>query len=219
MHALTEGASDDVAIDALDAGGDADVREPRAPQHQHHELERGVFSSRLVAAKKETEQLRIELALAKLERDEARAGLKDTAAAVRHPVASDPLRRVASVVTVANAGESGLQEKVGTLPWVVVASLGTGRYRGLALDALKSARENFGGDCRATFHLVTDRPDGVDAHFNPAFAPYREWPVVSFIMHWRFSRFSRSCFKSLAQRAFLSLSRTLTLSTFLLSET
>lgn len=58
----------------------------------------------------------------------------------------------------------------------MVASLGTGRYRSLAMSALDSAREHFGHDCRLSLHLITDDVEGVSQLYNPSYAPYREWP-------------------------------------------
>ena len=39
-----------------------------------------------------------------------------------------------------------------------------------------AAEQFFGGDCRVSLHLLTDRVDGAPPELNPAFAPYREWP-------------------------------------------
>lgn len=50
------------------------------------------------------------------------------------------------------------------------------RYRSLAIAALQSAREHFGGDCHLSLHLLSDELEGVGKEYNPAFAPYREWP-------------------------------------------
>eukprot|EP00040_Diaphanoeca_grandis_P014764 m.75000 g.75000 ORF g.75000 m.75000 type:complete len:592 (-) comp24724_c0_seq3:94-1869(-) len=69
-----------------------------------------------------------------------------------------------------------LSDKPARLPRVVLTALGTGRYREMALDALKSAAEFFGGDCVPTFHLITDNLTDVDPRFNVVHAPYREWP-------------------------------------------
>eukprot|EP00040_Diaphanoeca_grandis_P032287 m.195372 g.195372 ORF g.195372 m.195372 type:complete len:517 (+) comp32566_c0_seq1:789-2339(+) len=69
-----------------------------------------------------------------------------------------------------------LTQKPATLPRAVVACLGTARYRYIAIEALKSAREHFGGDCLVSLHLLTDNVSGVDPEFNPSYAPYREWP-------------------------------------------
>lgn len=70
-----------------------------------------------------------------------------------------------------------LSGRPAVLPRVIIACLGTGRYRELAIGALQSAREKFGGDCRLSLHLLTDDVEGVEREFNPAFAPYREWQV------------------------------------------
>jgi len=63
------------------------------------------------------------------------------------------------------------------LPRVVITCLGTGRYRTLAIAALESARTFLGGDCLLSLHLLTNNVTGVDPEFNPAFIPYREWPL------------------------------------------
>lgn len=63
------------------------------------------------------------------------------------------------------------------LPRVVITCLGTGRYRTLAIAALESARTFLGGDCLLSLHLLTDNVTAVDPEFNPAFIPYREWPL------------------------------------------
>eukprot|EP00041_Stephanoeca_diplocostata_P032647 m.1053199 g.1053199 ORF g.1053199 m.1053199 type:complete len:537 (+) comp24187_c1_seq1:699-2309(+) len=62
------------------------------------------------------------------------------------------------------------------LPRVVVATIATGRYRALGIQALGTAYRHFGGDCIPSFHLLTDNATGVPPHLNPAFAPYRAWP-------------------------------------------
>lgn len=69
-----------------------------------------------------------------------------------------------------------LTQKPARLPRVVLACLGTARYRGIAISALESARDKFGGDSLVSLHLLTDNVSGVDPTFNPAYAPYREWP-------------------------------------------
>ena len=61
--------------------------------------------------------------------------------------------------------------KPATLSRVVLASLGTGRYRGISMAALESAKKHFGGDCEVSLHLLTDDTDGVDPVYNPALAP------------------------------------------------
>lgn len=67
-------------------------------------------------------------------------------------------------------------DKPARLPRVVLTCLGTGRYRQMAIDALQSAADFFGGDCDPSFHVITDNITGVPAHLNPAYAPYRQWP-------------------------------------------
>lgn len=75
-------------------------------------------------------------------------------------------------------GKSGfvLSAHTARLPRVVLTALGTGRYRPMAIDALLSAIDFFGGDCEPSFHLLTDNTSGVDPKLNAAHAPYREWP-------------------------------------------
>eukprot|EP00039_Didymoeca_costata_P012567 m.181663 g.181663 ORF g.181663 m.181663 type:complete len:562 (-) comp15515_c0_seq14:2131-3816(-) len=68
-------------------------------------------------------------------------------------------------------------KKPARLPRVVFACLGTGRYRDIAIAALKSAVRYFGGDCEPSFHLLSDNSTDVDEFLNPGFAPYREWPM------------------------------------------
>jgi hypothetical protein len=74
------------------------------------------------------------------------------------------------------SGGPVLSGKPAALPRVVLASLGTGRYRGIAIAALESAAKHFGGDCEVSLHVLTDDVEGVDARYNAAHAPYREWP-------------------------------------------
>eukprot|EP00040_Diaphanoeca_grandis_P014763 m.74992 g.74992 ORF g.74992 m.74992 type:complete len:587 (-) comp24724_c0_seq2:165-1925(-) len=81
-------------------------------------------------------------------------------------------------------GEHGLLEngvvlsgRKAKLARVVITCLGTGRYRTLAIQALESARTYLGGDCLLSLHLLTDNVTGVAPEFNPAFIPYREWPL------------------------------------------
>mmetsp|Transcript_6635 Transcript_6635/g.17074 ORF Transcript_6635/g.17074 Transcript_6635/m.17074 type:complete len:653 (-) Transcript_6635:296-2254(-) len=69
-----------------------------------------------------------------------------------------------------------LTAKPSALSRVVLASLGTGRYRGIAIAALESAAKHFGGDCEVSLHLLSDDIAGVDPLYNPSVAPYREWP-------------------------------------------
>eukprot|EP00729_Bicosta_minor_P013666 gene13666-27205_t len=64
----------------------------------------------------------------------------------------------------------------GKLSRVLIAALGTGRYRALAIEALETANKHFGGDCDASLHLLTDNIAGTPPYVNAAFAPYREWP-------------------------------------------
>jgi len=64
-----------------------------------------------------------------------------------------------------------LTQKPARLPRVVLACLGTARYRGIAISALESARDKFGGDSLVSLHLLTDNVSGVDPLFNPAYAP------------------------------------------------
>jgi hypothetical protein len=49
------------------------------------------------------------------------------------------------------------------------------RYRGTAIEALRSAQLFFGGDCLPTFFLLTENITGVDSTMNPTVSPYREW--------------------------------------------
>ena len=55
------------------------------------------------------------------------------------------------------------------------------------MKALASAREHLGGDCLLSLHLLTDNVTGVAKEYNPAFIPYREWPLsglrVSALIH------------------------------------
>eukprot|EP00040_Diaphanoeca_grandis_P037725 m.248889 g.248889 ORF g.248889 m.248889 type:complete len:636 (+) comp33866_c5_seq1:122-2029(+) len=62
------------------------------------------------------------------------------------------------------------------IPRVLIACVGTGRYRHLAVAALMSAVEHFGHDCVPSFHLLTDNLTSVPPILNPTFAPYRPWP-------------------------------------------
>lgn len=62
------------------------------------------------------------------------------------------------------------------LPRVVMATIGSGRYRDLAIAALESAVLHFGGDCIPSFHLLTDNTTGVASHLNPVLSPFRQWP-------------------------------------------
>ena len=79
-------------------------------------------------------------------------------------------------VVVGGAGQT-LSGRPARLPRVVLTALGTGRYRQMAIDAIESAVALFGGDCEAEFYVLTDNVTGVDPEFNPAFIPYREWPL------------------------------------------
>jgi hypothetical protein len=65
-----------------------------------------------------------------------------------------------------------LSGKPAMLPRVVLASLGTGRYRSISLAALASAKEHFGGDSEVSLHLLSDDISGVDAVYNPVIAPW-----------------------------------------------
>lgn len=87
--------------------------------------------------------------------------------------AKSPVKAVADSV---RTGGPVLSGKPAVLPRVVLASLGTGRYRGIAIAALESAAEHFGGDCEVSLHILTDDVEGVDPRYNAAHAPYREWP-------------------------------------------
>ena len=69
-----------------------------------------------------------------------------------------------------------LSDKKARLPRVVITSLGTGRYKQLAVDAMESGVKFFGGDCEPSFHVLADNVSDVAPHLNGAEAPYREWP-------------------------------------------
>jgi hypothetical protein len=41
---------------------------------------------------------------------------------------------------------------------------------------MQSGVKFFGGDCEPSFHVLSDETEGIPAHLNGAYAPYREWP-------------------------------------------
>ena len=88
---------------------------------------------------------------------------------------TDDSRAHGSAVVMEGVVDRGvvLVGRPATLPRVIIACLGTGRYRELAIGALQSARDKFGGDCRLSLHLLTDDIKGVGAEFNPAFVRLR----------------------------------------------
>lgn len=128
----------------------------------------GDSSPRLPAAKAGDNSA--ELAVVAAERDTLRTAIAELRREQQHRVAR---------------GHGGDEEKRGgvtlsgrpaQLPRVVLASLGTGRYRGIAIAALESAGKRFGGDCEVSLHLLSDDIQNVAEKYNPAVAPYREWP-------------------------------------------
>lgn len=76
------------------------------------------------------------------------------------------------LVSSVNSGSS-LKPKI---PRVMIISIGSGRYREFAIEALLSGQRHFGGDCITSFHLLTDNTSGVREDLNPQHIPYRPWP-------------------------------------------
>ena len=62
------------------------------------------------------------------------------------------------------------------IPTVIIASVGTGRYREPAIKSLLSANKYFGGDCMPSFHILTDNLTGIPKPLHGHEIPYRVWP-------------------------------------------